>query len=131
MIMGQLSGIAGAVVGGLIGLLGAAGAGYFSTKNTKGPREKAFMVRAAIWYGGVLIVFLALLLGLPYGGHLQRIPLLIPYTVFIVVFLGVRNRRQARIREEEAQELAQERTVAQPDAAQDGESAAAPSPPGS
>jgi Ca2+/Na+ antiporter len=131
MIMGQLSGITGAVVGGLLGLLSAAVAAHFMTRGTKGPREKALMVKTAILNGGVFIVFFALLLGLPspYGRLPQHAVLLILCSVYLVIMTKVCNRRRTRIREAEAQELAQEQNVAQPDAAQDGESAGAPPPP--
>jgi hypothetical protein len=48
-MVGLVAGIAGGVVGVMGGVVGT----YFSIKNTKGPKERAFMIRAAAfcWFG--------------------------------------------------------------------------------
>ena len=41
------------IIGSILGFLGGAVGTYFSIKNTNGPRERSFMIRAAIitWVG--------------------------------------------------------------------------------
>lgn len=59
------AGLVGGILGGTLGLLGGAIGTYASIKNTQGPKERAFMVRASViaWIG--IITFLVLLLALP------------------------------------------------------------------
>ncbi len=55
----------GGIAGGIIGLAGGVVGTYFSVKNTKGPRERSFMIKSAVvcWTG--ILFFLGLLLALP------------------------------------------------------------------
>lgn len=50
----------GAVVGPILGFLGGAFGTYCSIRNTNGPKERAFMVKSAVWTW----LFVAVLLGL-------------------------------------------------------------------
>ena len=54
-------GLVGGIIGSIMGLAGGALGTYASIKNTGGPRERQFMVRAAIaaWVG--IALFLVLL----------------------------------------------------------------------
>lgn len=96
----------GGILGSVLGLLGGAFGTWCSIRGTNGPKERAFMVKAAVWTW----VFLAALLGLAFGlgttlpqpykpWTLLVLPLLVP-----MLMLGVSacNRRQAQIRAEEA-----------------------------
>ena len=81
------------MAGGLIGLLGGIVGTWASIRNTGGPRERAFVVRACVvvWAGG--IVFLA-----PWR-HL----LWIPYGILLPLGIITWNRAQQRIRREETE----------------------------
>ncbi|HUP78675.1 MAG TPA: hypothetical protein VM260_08985 [Pirellula sp.] len=46
--LGQIGGWVGGIFGGAIGILGGVIGTYFSIKNTKGTRERAFMISASI-----------------------------------------------------------------------------------
>jgi len=123
----------GQIVGPLIGVLGAAFGVYCSIKNTKGPRERAFMVRSAVWCCVGVLGFLVLMFGLGYAlphPHKPLVHLLwLVYIPALIIAIVTGNRRQRRIRDEEAQDRAREQNVAQPDASQDGEPAGEKSPP--
>jgi hypothetical protein len=56
------SGLIGAVIGSIIGILGATAGTYFSIKNTDGPKEKAFMIRIAIIAWLAVLAFIGLTL---------------------------------------------------------------------
>src|SRR5262247_1439649 len=92
-------GLMGGIVGGSVGLLGGVIGTYASIKNTSGPRERAFMIRAAIvtWIGVTVFLVLLLLLPRPYNFLLW-----IPYAIALPVAILWCNRRQLAIRAEEA-----------------------------
>ena len=92
-------GMAGGIVGGGLGLAGGVVGTYFSIKNTSGPRERAFMIRASAVAWVAVTVFLAglLLLPKPYNWLLW-----IPYGIALPLSIRSLNRRQQQIRAEEA-----------------------------
>jgi hypothetical protein len=96
----------GGYVGALIGVLGGAFGAYCSIRNTDGPRERAYMVKAAIW----TFVFTFAVLGLIFGLHyvlprpyklLSFLPMLLMIPA-LLIGIPMCNRRQAQIRTEEA-----------------------------
>jgi len=95
MNAGLIGGVAGALLGVAGGIIGT----WASIRNTRGPRERAFMVRASLWCWLLGVLFLAglLLLPKPWG-----VLMWIPYAV--VLPLGIRhvNRRQAELQAEDA-----------------------------
>ena len=92
------TGIVGGIAGGLIGLLGGVVGTWASIRNTSGPRERAFVVRACavLWAGGIVFLGLMFLLPMPW-----RFLLWIPYGVLLPLGIVVWNRAQRRIRREE------------------------------
>ena len=92
-------GMAGGIVGGGLGLAGGVVGTYFSIKNTSGPRERAFMIRASAVAWVAVTVFLAglLLLPKPYNWLLW-----ILYGIALPLSIRSLNRRQQQIRAEEA-----------------------------
>jgi hypothetical protein len=90
-------GLIGGVVGSLFGVAGGAIGTYFGIKQTDGPRERAFMGRAATicWLG--LALFLAGLFLLPES----RPWLWVPYSILLPFAIGYANKRQMAIRREE------------------------------
>lgn len=100
MTTGELGGWIGGIAGGIIGLAGGLIGTYFSIKNTKGPRERSFMVKSAVvcWVG--ILVFLILLLALP---NPYRWFMWIPYGVLLPLGIIYGNRRQQAIRQQESQ----------------------------
>lgn len=122
----------GQIVGPLIGGLGAAIGIYCSIRGTKGPKERALMVRFSVWCCVGVLGFIALFFAVgfalphPYKPWVHLLWLAFPPALIIAIVTT--NKHMARIREEEAQDIAQEQNMAQPDA-QDGESADAPPPP--
>ena len=92
-------GLIGAVIGCVIGLAGGIIGTYFSIKNTNGPKERAFMVRASIIGWLAMGIFLALLLLLP---NPYRFLMWIPYGVLLPLGIIFGNKRLAQIRAEES-----------------------------
>jgi Ca2+/Na+ antiporter len=94
---------AGVILGALIGILGGVIGTYFSVKNTKGPRERAFMVRSSIqcWIGVCLYVLAAWFVPRPYSYGLMAI-----YVIALVLAIRYWNRRQMAIRAEESNRAA-------------------------
>jgi len=92
---GMIGGIAGAVLGVLGGAVGT----YFSVKRTAGPRERAFVVKAATvaW-----IVVIAFVLGLMLLPRPYNFLLWVPYGIGLALAIPWWNRRQFQIRAEEA-----------------------------
>lgn len=95
------SGWVGGIAGGLLGLLGGIIGTYFSIRNTNGPRERAFMVKASAvcWCGIVLFLGLMFLLPNPY-----RQLLWIPYAILLPLGIVYGNRAEQRIRREESED---------------------------
>jgi phosphotransferase system glucose/maltose/N-acetylglucosamine-specific IIC component len=91
-------GTVGGIIGAVIGLAGGAIGTYASIKNTGGPKERQFMVRAAVaaWIG--ITLFLALLFVLPSP---YRWLIWIPYGVALPLAIVSLNRKQQAIRSDE------------------------------
>ena len=96
MNAGLIGGIAGCVIGLVGGLVGT----FASIRNTSGPREKAFTIKASIigWIVGIIFLVLLLLLPTPW-----RFFLFIPYGILLPLGIRTWNRTQQRIRQEESQ----------------------------
>lgn len=93
------AGLIGGIVGGVIGLMGGIIGTYFSIKNTSGPRERAFVIKACVvcWTSGALFLVLMLALPSPWG-HL----LWVPYAIFLPLGITHGNRTQQWIRRQES-----------------------------
>ena len=85
------SGLIGALVGVLGGIIGT----YFGIKNTKGPRERAFVVQASIACWVFVLGFMLGMSLLPGSYKLWLVPLYVGGLMF-----GIRtwNKKQAEIR---------------------------------
>ena len=92
------TGLIGAILGGALGVAGGVIGTYFSIKNTKGPMERAFMVKASVvtWAAVVVFVGLMFLLPSPY-----RYLLWIPYGILLPLGILKMNKRLAEIRNAE------------------------------
>ena len=88
-------------IGGIVGVAGGIFGTYCSIRNTNGPRERAFMIRAAAicWVG--ILIFVVLVFVLP---HPYRLLMWIPYGILLPLGIVTGNRMQQRIRQEEAAE---------------------------
>lgn len=89
----------GGILGSLLGIGGGILGTYFTIKNTNGPRERAFTIKASVICWFLVITFIACLLLIPFWYNQL---LWIPYGILLV--LGVRkwNQIQFRIRNEES-----------------------------
>jgi len=88
-------------IGGFGGLAGGIIGTYFSIKNTNGPRERAFMIKASVIGWIAILVFLVLMLTLP---NPYRYFLWIPYGILLPWAIVTGNWKQQRIRVEESQD---------------------------
>jgi hypothetical protein len=93
------AGLVGGMIGGVIGLLGGVVGTYYSIRNTSGPRERSFMIRAAI---AVWIMVTAFLLGVFMLPPPFNFLLWLPYGIALPLGILWCNRRQRRIQAEEA-----------------------------
>jgi uncharacterized membrane protein YfcA len=91
-------GLVGGIAGGVLGVMGGIVGTYFSIKNTNGPKERAFAIRAAIlcWFG--VSAFLACLFLLPMN---WRLLLWVVYLPCLLWFGRWANQRQAGARVED------------------------------
>jgi len=94
-------GVIGGIVGAAIGFAGGLVGTYFSIRNTESPRERAFVIRAAIWLWAAVGTFLALLFLLPSP---WRYLMWVPYGLFFPLAIIYWNKRQTNIRKEEGGE---------------------------
>jgi hypothetical protein len=92
-------GILGGIVGSVVGLLGGVLGTYFSLRNVRGPRELAFVRKAA---AAMWIFLLAFLAGLMLTPPDFRIWLWVPYVAVLPFAVRGWNRRQLAIRQAEA-----------------------------
>jgi len=90
--------LVGGIVGGAIGVIGGLLGTYFSIKNTNGPREQAFVIKASIVGSLAIAAFLAalFLLPSPYRHWLWG-----AYIILLVLGILKWNKKQAQIRREE------------------------------
>jgi uncharacterized membrane protein YfcA len=100
MTTGEMWGWIGGLGGGIIGLAGGIFGAYCSIKNTNGPRERAFTVKASIVCFIAVLIFMVLLLALPTP---YRWFMWIPYAIVLPLGIKYGNRRQQAIRQEESQ----------------------------
>ncbi len=91
------TGLIGGIVGSVLGIAGGLVGTYFSIKNTKGPRERRFMIRSSVvvWLG--VSVFLATFFLVPYA----RTWIWYPYCILLPLGIICLNRKQQAIRTEE------------------------------
>jgi hypothetical protein len=93
-------GLIGAIVGSMLGILGGAIGTYVSLKRAAGPRERAFVIKTALFLTILIVSFLISMLLTP---HPYRHLLWIPYVILLSGGIQWGNRMHARVREEEAQ----------------------------
>lgn len=93
-------GLFGGIIGGLVGVIGGLIGTYFSIKNTNGPKERRFMIKAAVigWVGIAIFLIVFYLIPSPYRWFLW-----IPYGILLPIAIITCNKRQAQIRAEEAE----------------------------
>jgi hypothetical protein len=98
---GRLVGLVGGIAGGVIGVMGGIIGTYFSIKNTNGPKERAYVIRAAAgcWLG--VSAFLAGLLLVPRQWQLLLWAVYLPAQFW---FIRCVNDGQARARVEDTTE---------------------------
>lgn len=111
MTAGELGGWIGGIIGGLVGLAGGVVGTYYSIKNTGGPRERAFMVKAAAMFWGVSLAFFALFFLLP---NPYQWLLWVPYSILLPLGIVFGNRRQQAIRQAESRDNPPLPTLSQP-----------------
>lgn len=92
------AGLIGGVVGGFFGLLGGAIGTYFSIKNTNGPRERAFMIKASVitWIAVSVFLIMLLVIPMPYNYLVW-----IPYGILLPIGIYKINKTQADLRDRE------------------------------
>lgn len=93
------AGLIGAIAGSIIGLGGGAIGTYFSIKNTNGPLERAFMIKASTIAWVAIIVFIVLLLILPKPYNFL---MWIPYGILLPLGIAKCNKKVAELRQRES-----------------------------
>ncbi len=88
----------GAIAGSAIGILGGIAGTYYSIKNTNGPKERSFVMKASAVTWVAMSIFLCglLLLPSPYNNLLW-----LPYGLFLGFGIRKFNETQKRIRDDE------------------------------
>ncbi len=94
------AGLIGGIIGGIIGVAGGAIGTYFSIKNTHGPKERTFIIKASVifWVFGIIFITLLLFLAFPYKWLLW-----LPYGILLPIGIQGMNKRLRQIQQEESQ----------------------------
>jgi hypothetical protein len=88
----------GAIIGCTIGLIAGLIGTYCSIKNTDGPKEKSFMIKAIAVGWAIIVLSMGLLFILPYSYWCL---LWIPYSVLLPPGIICGNKMHQRIRQED------------------------------
>ena len=89
------AGFIGGIIGSVLGVLGGAIGTNCSIRNTQGPRERAFMIRASVIAWIAVTLFIVLMIVLP---HPYRLWLWLPYGILLPLGIMKINRGIAEIR---------------------------------
>lgn len=100
MLTGPEIGLIGGIAGTVLGFAGGAIGTYCSIKRTRGSLERSFMIKASIVCWIAILVFLALLLGLPSP---YRFLMWAPYGIALPLGIRYMNRRIHEIRTRESE----------------------------
>jgi Ca2+/Na+ antiporter len=95
------AGLIGGIIGGIIGIAGGVIGTYFSIKNTNGPKERAFMIKASVafWIFGILFIILLFTLSSPYKWFLWLF-----YGIFLPISIRIMNTKLCQVKQEEVQD---------------------------
>jgi hypothetical protein len=96
---GTLGAWVGGIVGSLLGVGGGVLGTYFTIKNTKGPRERAFVIKASVCCAVFVVAFLVGMWLIPFWYNML---LWVPYAILLVFGIWKWNQTQQRIRQEES-----------------------------
>ena len=103
-MVNQLTGVSIGLIGGILGtLLGISGGAlgtYISIKNTDGPLERNFMIKAAVAAWISISVFLLLLIILPIPYNFMT---WLPYGILLPLAIRYVNQRQLKIKKAESE----------------------------
>ena len=96
-------GLIGGIVGAIVGILGGIVGTYFAIRNTQGPKERAFTIRASIicWVMIVLVGIAAYLIPFPY-----KVFTSVPVWIGLPILILYWNKKQAELRESDERERA-------------------------
>lgn len=101
MLTGPEIGYLGGIMGTIFGFAGGIFGTYCSIRNTKGPLEKRFMIKASVMIWIALSIFLGMLWVLPSPYNFL---MWIPYGILLPFGIRYLNRRQQAIRKMESRE---------------------------
>ena len=101
MITGEMWGWIGGIAGSLLGIAGGFIGTYFSIKNTNGPRERRFTIKASAVCLVAVILFLVLMFAIP---RPYNALLWIPYAILLPLGIKYWNKTQLEIRKKESAE---------------------------
>lgn len=93
-------GMIGGIIGSIGGLVGGIFGTYCSIKNTNGPRERSFMMKASVitWIACILFLAALFLLPSPYRWFMWG-----PYAILLPLGIRYMNGKQQKIKQEESQ----------------------------
>ena len=93
------AGLIGGIIGGILGITGGMIGTWCSIKNTKGPKERAFMIKAsaAFWIFGILFITLLFILPSPYKWLLW-----LPYGILFPFSIRFVNKKLIQIKQDES-----------------------------
>ena len=101
MATGEMWAWIGSIGGGLLGIVGGIIGTYFSIKNTNGPRERGFAIKASAVCLVAAILFVVLMFAIP---RPYNALLWIPYAILLPLGIKYWNKSQLEIREKESAE---------------------------
>lgn len=93
------AGVIGGIIGGIIGVIGGVIGTYFSIKNTNGPKERAFMIKASGIFWVLGIIFITLLFVLPSS---YKWFIWLPYGILFPISIRFVNRKLEQIKRDES-----------------------------